>query len=186
MSAAAAGPTGPGLVAVSAGVMGPGMPVAAGPTGGIAGLPGFPPVTPADMQRYQATFMQTDTDRDGLVKVRCRGDTGQEAITMYEQRPVFRASLVCRGRSFFSSTFRVLLMVLVIAFLVLQGAECFPVFMLSGLDKALLKRMWDMVAGNAGSLNAEQFFKCMYIMDGCRRGAQLPAALPPGRWPQVS
>lgn len=57
--------------------------------------------------------------------------------------------------------------------------------MLSGLDKALLKRMWDMIAGNAGSLNAEQFIKCMYIMDGCRRGAQLPAALPPGPWPQV-
>jgi hypothetical protein len=67
-----------------------------------------------------------------------------------------------------------------------QGAECFPVFMKSGLDKALLKRMWDLVAGNAGTLNAEQFFKCMYLMDGCRRGAQLPAALPPGPWPQVS
>ena len=58
-------------------------------------------------------------------------------------------------------------------------------FILSGLDKGLLKRMWDMVAGNAGALNAEQFFKCMYIMDGCRRGAQLPAVLPPGVWPQV-
>jgi hypothetical protein len=57
--------------------------------------------------------------------------------------------------------------------------------MKSGLDKALLKRMWDLVAGNAGSLNAEQFFKCMYLMDGCRRGAQLPAVLPPGPWPQV-
>jgi hypothetical protein len=68
----------------------------------------------------------------------------------------------------------------------LQGAECFPVFMKSGLDKALLKRMWDLVAGNAGSLNAEQFFKCMYLMDGCRRGAALPAVLPPGPWPQVN
>lgn len=54
----AAGPTGQGLGAV------------AGPTGGIAGLPGFPPVSPADMQRYQTAFLQTDTDRDGLVKVR--------------------------------------------------------------------------------------------------------------------
>eukprot|EP00878_Enallax_costatus_P014044 GHUV01014686.1.p1 GENE.GHUV01014686.1~~GHUV01014686.1.p1 ORF type:complete len:952 (+),score=416.02 GHUV01014686.1:1010-3865(+) len=118
----AAGPTGQGLGPV------------AGPTGGVAGLPGFPPVTPADMQRYQAAFLQTDTDRDGLVK----------------------------------------------------GSECFPMFMLSGLDKGMLKRMWDMVAGNAGALNAEQFFKCMYIMDGCRRGAQLPAVLPPGIWPQVT
>jgi hypothetical protein len=67
----------------------------------------------------------------------------------------------------------------------LQGGECFPVFMKSGLDKGLLKRMWDLVAGNAGSLNAEQFFKCMYLMDGCRRGAALPAVLPPGPWPQV-
>lgn len=57
--------------------------------------------------------------------------------------------------------------------------------MKSGLDKALLKRMWDLVAGNAGSLNQEQFLKCMYLMDGCRRGAVLPAVLPPGPWPQV-
>jgi len=32
-----------------------------------------------------------------------------------------------------------------------QGAECFPVFMQSGLDKAILKRMWDLVAGNSGA-----------------------------------
>ncbi|KAF6263937.1 hypothetical protein COO60DRAFT_1664828 [Scenedesmus sp. NREL 46B-D3] len=105
-----------------------------GPAGGVGTLPGFPPVTPADMQRYHATFAALDADRDGFAK----------------------------------------------------GAECFPVFIKSGLDKALLKRMWDLVAGNAGSLSAEQFFKCMYLMDGCRRGAALPAVLPPGPWPQVS
>lgn len=45
---------------------------AAGPTGSVAGgvLPGFPPVTPADIQRYQAAFLATDSDRDGLAKVR--------------------------------------------------------------------------------------------------------------------
>lgn len=32
-----------------------------------------------------------------------------------------------------------------------KGSECFPVFMQSGLDKGVLKRMWDLVAGNAGA-----------------------------------
>jgi len=36
-----------------------------------------------------------------------------------------------------------------------------------------------------GQLDQGQFFKCMYLMDGMRRGAQLPAVLPPGLWPQV-
>lgn len=68
--AAGAGASGQGLVPPVAGQTGQGLgAITAGPTGGIAGLPGFPLVTAADMRRYQATFMQTDTDRDGLVKV---------------------------------------------------------------------------------------------------------------------
>jgi hypothetical protein len=31
-----------------------------------------------------------------------------------------------------------------------KGSECFPVFIQSGLDKGVLKRMWDLVAGTAG------------------------------------
>ncbi|WIA34036.1 hypothetical protein OEZ86_012415 [Tetradesmus obliquus] len=138
-AAAAAGPTGQytpqatGYLPAGAGPTG-GMAAAGGTGAGVAALPGFPPVTVADLQRYQATFAAVDTDRDGFAK----------------------------------------------------GGECFPVFIKSGLDKALLKRMWDLVAGNAGSLDAQQFLKCMYLMDGCRRGAALPAALPPGPWPQAS
>eukprot|EP00882_Tetradesmus_deserticola_P028308 GHRQ01031532.1.p1 GENE.GHRQ01031532.1~~GHRQ01031532.1.p1 ORF type:complete len:280 (+),score=101.33 GHRQ01031532.1:495-1334(+) len=140
-SSAAAGPTGaytPQATGYMPGGAGPtGGSAAAGVTGGGAGgaamLPGFPAVTAADMQRYQAAFVAIDTDRDGLAK----------------------------------------------------GAECFPVFMQSGLDKGLLKRLWDLVAGNAGSLNAQQFAQAMALMEGCRRGAPLPAALPPGAWRQV-
>jgi hypothetical protein len=85
-AAAAAGPTGPytpqatGYMPGGAGPTG-GMPAAAGVTGagvaglagGAASLPGFPPVTLADMQRYQATFAAVDTDRDGFAKVRVGG-----------------------------------------------------------------------------------------------------------------
>eukprot|EP00775_Hariotina_reticulata_P003445 gene3445-3716_t len=130
--AASAGATGaPGGPAAAAGLTGPHLTGGAGTAGG---LPGFPLFTPMDLQRYQATFLSTDADRDGVVK----------------------------------------------------GGECFPVFMQSGLDKATLKRMWDLVAGNSGQLNQAQFFKCMYLMDGMRRGAHLPAVLPPGPWPQVA
>jgi hypothetical protein len=41
-----------------------------GLAGGAGTLPGFPPVTLAEMQRYQATFAAVDADRDGFVKVR--------------------------------------------------------------------------------------------------------------------
>jgi hypothetical protein len=47
------------------------LPVA-GATGATAGggLPGWPPPSAADLQRYTAAFMATDTDRDGYVKAR--------------------------------------------------------------------------------------------------------------------
>jgi hypothetical protein len=86
-AAAAAGPTGtytpqatggymPGMAGATGGM--PPAAAAAGMTGvgvsGLAGgagtLPGFPPVTLADMQRYQATFAAVDADRDGFAKVR--------------------------------------------------------------------------------------------------------------------
>ena len=34
-----------------------------------------------------------------------------------------------------------------------KGSECFAVFMQSGLDKGLLKRMWDLVARNAAEVS---------------------------------
>ncbi len=58
-------PTGPGFIA--AGPTG-GFAVAGMP-GGVPGLPNFPAVSPADMQRYVAAFAATDSDRDGFVKV---------------------------------------------------------------------------------------------------------------------
>jgi hypothetical protein len=67
--AAYAGATGPGAggPAAAAGLTGPQLTGANAAAAGV--LPGFPPLTPVDMQRYQATFLSTDTDRDGLVKV---------------------------------------------------------------------------------------------------------------------
>lgn len=38
-----------------------------------------------------------------------------------------------------------------------QGVDCFPAFMQSGLPKAALKEVWDLVAGEAGQLSAHQF-----------------------------
>eukprot|EP00879_Flechtneria_rotunda_P018144 GHRR01019030.1.p1 GENE.GHRR01019030.1~~GHRR01019030.1.p1 ORF type:complete len:320 (+),score=69.79 GHRR01019030.1:263-1222(+) len=63
--------TGLGLIGVgpTGGAAGPTGGVAPGPTGGVTSLPGFPPVTPADVQRYQAAFAATDTDKDGFAKV---------------------------------------------------------------------------------------------------------------------
>lgn len=37
-----------------------------------------------------------------------------------------------------------------------QGAECFGVFLQWGLDKVVLKDIWDRVAGDAGHLTAPQ------------------------------
>jgi hypothetical protein len=55
--------------------------------------------------------------------------------------------------------------------------------MQSGLEKRALKVIWDLVAGSSGSLNAEQFVKCVYLIDHARRGAPLPPALPPAGAP---
>jgi hypothetical protein len=35
------------------------------------GAGSLPPALPADMQRYEAAFVQLDTDKDGLVQGRC-------------------------------------------------------------------------------------------------------------------
>jgi hypothetical protein len=66
-----AGPTGgmppAAAAAAAAGMTGVGV---GGLAGGAGTLPGFPPVTLADMRRYQATFAAVDADRDGFAKVR--------------------------------------------------------------------------------------------------------------------
>jgi hypothetical protein len=49
----------------------------------------------------------------------------------------------------------------------------------------LKKHMTVCVLCCAGHLNRDQFVRCMFLMDGLRRGLQLPAVLPPGPWPQV-
>lgn len=111
--------------------MPPVMPLAApAPTGAQAG---FPPATPQEMQRYQTTFIQLDSDKDGFV----------------------------------------------------QGGECFGYFLQWGLDKAVLRDIWNVVAGTAGQLNSEQFVKCLYLMDGAKKGRPVPQQLPPGPFPPV-
>jgi hypothetical protein len=68
----------------------------------------------------------------------------------------------------------------------LQGADCFHAFMAWGLDKSILKRIWDAVAGNAGHLNQNQFIQCLYLMDGAKRGFPPPLKLPPGQFPPLA
>jgi len=49
------------------------------------------------------------------------------------------------------------------------GVECFPTFMRSGLPQSALKAIWDVVAGNAGSLNRHQFIQVSMRMFQCLR-----------------
>lgn len=91
----------------------------------------FPPITPGDLQRYQAMFVQLDKDGDNIV----------------------------------------------------SGADCFGAFLAWGLDKAVLRDIWNVVAGNAGQLSSDQFVKCLYLMDNAKRGMPVPPALPPGPFP---
>lgn len=67
-----------------------------------------------------------------------------------------------------------------------QGGDCFGVFMQTGLDKRVLKVIWDVVAGASGALDAEQFVRCLYLMDRAKRGAPPPPALPPGPFPPLA
>jgi hypothetical protein len=40
-----------------------------------------------------------------------------------------------------------------------NGVDCFPAFMRSGLSKQTLKRIWDVVAGNEGRLNLHELIQ---------------------------
>lgn len=66
-----------------------------------------------------------------------------------------------------------------------QGGECFGFFLQSGLDKAVLRDVWTLVAGAEGRLSQQQFVASMYLQELAKRGAPLPKQLPPGasgRW----
>jgi len=132
----AARPTGPGAAAGAAGAAPSYAPqfTGAGYTPQATGVGGLPPAQPADMQRYEAAFLQLDKDRDGLV----------------------------------------------------QGRDCFGYFMQWSLDKAVLKHIWDVVAGNKGTLNKQQLASCLYLMDNAKKGIKPPLKLPPGPFPPVA
>lgn len=68
----------------------------------------------------------------------------------------------------------------------LQGGDCFGYFMQWGLAKGVLKEVWEVVAGNEGRLNQQQFLGCLYLMDLARRGVPPPRSLPPGAFPPVA
>ena len=68
----------------------------------------------------------------------------------------------------------------------MQGGECFGYFMQWGLPKAILKDIWEVVAGDEGRLTQRQFIGCIYLMELAKRGAPLPHRLPPGPFPPVS
>jgi hypothetical protein len=67
-----------------------------------------------------------------------------------------------------------------------QGTDCFGAFMQSGLPKAALKQIWDLVAGDEPRLNRHQFVQALYLIDLAKRGMPIPAALPPGPFPPVA
>ena len=64
-----------------------------------------------------------------------------------------------------------------------QGVDCFPALMRSGLPKDTLKAIWDVVAGDAGYLNRHQFVQCLYLVDCAKIGIPVPAVLPQGQFP---
>ncbi|KAK2079755.1 hypothetical protein QBZ16_002150 [Prototheca wickerhamii] len=66
-----------------------------------------------------------------------------------------------------------------------QGVDCFGVFMRSGLPKAALKTVWDLVAGEAGALSAHQFVQALYLIEHAKAGRPLPPRLPAGPFPPV-
>ncbi len=47
--------------------------VSVGPAAAAPAAGSFPPLAPAELQRYQASFVQLDADRDGFVTVRPKG-----------------------------------------------------------------------------------------------------------------
>lgn len=55
-----------------------------------------------------------------------------------------------------------------------------------GLDKSVLRHIWELVAGNSGSLNAAQLTSALYLMDCAKRGLRPPPTLPPGPFPPVA
>ncbi|KAF5827771.1 hypothetical protein DUNSADRAFT_18777 [Dunaliella salina] len=67
-----------------------------------------------------------------------------------------------------------------------QGRDCFGYFMQWNLDKAVLKHIWDVVAGNKGTLNKQQLASCLYLMDNAKKGIKPPMKLPPGPFPPVA
>lgn len=68
----------------------------------------------------------------------------------------------------------------------MQGGECFGYFMQWGLPKAMLKKIWEVVAGDEGRLTQRQFVSCIYLMERAKRGAPLPQRLPPGPFPPIA
>ena len=57
-----------------------------------------------------------------------------------------------------------------------SGQVCFPVFVSSGLDRSVLKEIWDLVAGRAGALNRQQFIQCKQLINLKLEGKPLPAS----------
>ncbi len=66
-----------------------------------------------------------------------------------------------------------------------QGSDCFTYFMQWGLDKAVLRHIWEIVAGNSATLTQPQLTSCLYLMDAAKRGIRPPLKLPPGPFPPV-
>ena len=64
-----------------------------------------------------------------------------------------------------------------------QGVDCFPALMRSGLPKDILKSIWDVVAGDEGHLNNHQFVQCLYLVDCAKMGIPVPPVLPSGQFP---
>eukprot|EP00210_Caulerpa_lentillifera_P001261 g1217.t1 len=67
-----------------------------------------------------------------------------------------------------------------------QGGQCIELFTNRGVDRSILKQIWQVVAGAAGVINQDQFIKCLYLIEVSRRGMMVPSALPPGQFPPIA
>lgn len=69
---------------------------------------------------------------------------------------------------------------------VMQGGDCAGFFMQWGLQKEVLRDIWEVVAGDEGRLSQDHFLGCLYLMDLAKRGAPPPKFLPPGLFPPIA
>lgn len=67
-----------------------------------------------------------------------------------------------------------------------QGVDCAGFFTQWGLQKDVLRDIWEVVAGDEGRLSQGHFLGCLYLMELAKRGVPPPRSLPPGPFPPIA